>query len=152
MGLSFFKKSSVVSKSVVLKGFNLSKKHLLAFIAARSIRMSFTVEEKSKQANSEKSDTKRLLFRQNKQTIVLLVFQLSFVGMSRSCKLVAKQGAQVHRPLASGAVCGDASSFAHHPLLRSLRTGCAGQRSLVLFLLDFSFFGPLLSDWSTSSF
>ena len=62
------------------------------------------------------------------------------------------QGAQVHRPLTSGAVCGDASSFAHHPLLRSLRTGCAGQRSLVLFLLDFSFFGPLLSDWSTSSF
>ena len=68
------------------------------------------------------------------------------------CKTCRAAMRAVHRPLTSGAVCGDASSFAHHPLLRSLRTGCAGQRSLVLFLLDFSFFGPLLSDWSTSSF
>ena len=49
------------------------------------------------------------------------------------CKLVAQQCAQVHRPLTSGAVCGDASSIAHHPLLHYLRTGCAGERSLVLF-------------------
>ena len=73
----------------------------------------------------------------------VLTMQILLSSISFKCKLVAQQSAQVHRPLTSGAVCGDASSFAH---------GLCWTAFIGPFPLDFYFFGAFFSDWSTSSF